>query len=592
MSRPPEHILTSPMSPQPYADLRSLADRLSKHELMWASGFLAGQAQQADAAFPSTPQAEETASLAVLYATETGNSRRIADQLVQSIIANGQNARALDVRDVKTSRLKKMRHVVFVAATHGLGDAPDGTEDFFDDLMSDRAPKLDHLSFSVLALGDSSYDDFCQVGIDLDARLEALGATRFAPRVDCDLDFDDPAQRWSQAVLDHVATLAPASSVKHLRPVPSVSPVSREHPFEASVLTNQRITGRDSSKIVHHLELSLEGSGISYQPGDSLGIVATNPTEVVEPLLQALDADADSQVKIGSETLTLAEAFTSRLDITGIGRRFAQHYAEAAQRDDLQHRLAGLQGDEARAFFYDHQVVDLVREYPAAISAQSLVDGLRRLTPRLYSIASSPDANPDEVHLTVAQVQYDAFGHRHYGSTSTFLAAQDDTVEVYVEANTHFRLPEDAQAPIIMIGPGTGIAPFRAFIEHRQEHGASGDSWLFFGDRQRRSDFLYQTELQRHLKQGTLSRIDVAFSRDQAHKIYVQDRLREHASAVYDWLERGAYLYVCGDAERMAPDVHQALRDVIQQAGGKSDEQAEEYLRQLKRERRYQKDVY
>lgn len=592
MSRAPQHVLPTPLSPQPYNALQSLAAELSDHELMWASGFLAGKVASADAAQAPSAPAQYSTTLTVLYATETGNSRRIAEQLVQSIVARGQDARALDTRDVKVSRLKKEQQVVFVAATHGLGDAPDGTEDFFEDLMGERAPALNHLSFSVLALGDSSYDDFCQVGIDLDARLEALGAKRFAPRVDCDLDFDDPAQQWSQSVLDHVATLTPAAPVQHLRSVPTVTTVSREQPFTAQVLTNQRITGRDSSKIVQHVELSLEDSQLTYLPGDSLGIVATNPAVVVEPLLQALDASGDETVRIGDQSYSLSDALTSKLDITGSGRRFAEHYANVAQREDLQQTLADLRGDEARAFFYGHQVVDFVREFPGSASAQSLVDGLRKLTPRLYSIASSLDANPDEVHLTVAQVQYGAFGQPHFGSASNFLAAQEDSVDVYVEANPHFRLPDDTQAPVIMIGPGTGIAPFRAFIEQRQEHGATGDNWLFFGDRNRRSDFLYQTELQRHLKQGGLSRIDVAFSRDQAHKIYVQDRLREQARDVYDWLERGAYVYVCGDAERMAPDVHQALLEVITSVGNKTADQAEDYLRQLKRERRYQKDVY
>ncbi len=588
VSRAPQHVLPTPLSQQPYNALQSLAADLSDHELMWASGFLAGKVAQQSA--PAS--AEDQPTLTVLYATETGNSRRVAEQLVQTLVAGGQNARALDTRDAKVSRLKKEQHVVFVAATHGLGDAPDGTEDFFEDLMSDRAPALDHLSYSVLALGDSSYDDFCQVGIDLDQRLAALGATRFAPRVDCDLDFDDPAQRWSQSVVDHITSLAPTTQVPHLRPVPDVAAASREHPYTAQILTNQRITGRDSSKVVRHIELSLEDSGLRYLPGDSLGIVATNPTGIVEPLLRALNASGDETVQAAGQSLALRDAFTRHLDISGTGRRFAEHYADAAQRDDLKQTLASLNGDDARAFFYRHQVVDLVREYPGAITPQALVDGLRKLTPRLYSIASSPDANPDEVHVTVAQVRYQAFGHLHFGSTSTFLTEQENTVDIYVEANPHFRLPDDPQTPIILIGPGTGIAPFRAFIEHRQEHGATGDNWLLFGDRNRHSDFLYQTELQRHLKQGALARIDVAFSRDQAHKIYVQDRLREQARDVYDWLERGAAVYVCGDAERMAPDVHQALHDVITRIGGKTRDQADDYLRQLKREHRYQKDVY
>ncbi|MEO1576285.1 MAG: hypothetical protein AAFU65_15165, partial [Pseudomonadota bacterium] len=438
----------------------------------------------------------------------------------------------------------------------------------------------------------SSYDDFCQVGVELDARLAALGATRVVDRVDCDVDFAADAESWTERVVDAAAAAAPAATAPvALHAVPDAPAVTRDRPFAAEVLANQRITGRDSSKVVHHIELSLDGADLRYTPGDALGVVTHNPPQAVEPVLAALGASGSESVTVGGESVSLALALTERLEITASGRRVAEHYANAAGQGDLQKRLAAL-GSDARAFFWQHQVVDLLREFPGDIAPQAFVDGLRVLQPRLYSIASSPDASPDEVHLTVARVGYDAFGHTHVGSASTALTNDRDSVDVYVERNDHFRLPADPATPILMIGPGTGIAPFRSFLEHRAEHGASGDNWLFFGDRTMRHDFLYQLELQRHLKQGTLSRLSVAFSRDQAHKIYVQDRLREQARDVVAYLDNGAHIYVCGDAERMAPDVHTALRDVLRDVRGITDDAAEDELKALKRAHRYQRDVY
>lgn len=595
MSTAAADVLPSPLPAEPLVTLERVATSLSPDQLLWASGYLAGRAAAAAPEALPAPQADTAIRWTVIYATETGNSRRVARALVDRARARGLRAQAVDAREYKLAKFKGERHVVIVAATHGLGEPPDGSEDFVEFVLGERAPRLDGLHYSVLALGDSSYDDYCQVGRDLDARLEALGATRVAPRVDCDVDFDDAAQRWTEAFLDAAAKLeadAPRPAGAHLRPVPAPPAASREAPFEAEVLVNQPITGRHSSKRVHHLALSLEGSGLRYQPGDALGVVTDNPPELVEDLLATLGATGRESVRIGDDTLTLTQALRTRLDITASSRAFVAHYAQATGHAGLAAKLDALKGEAARAFFWRHQIVDVLREYPAAIAPQALVDGLRKLAPRLYSIASSPDANPDEVHLTVAHVRYDAFGHAHLGSASTELVRRNGSVPVYVEENPHFRLPDDGDAPIIMIGPGTGVAPFRAFLEHRAEHGAGGDNWLFFGDRTFREDFLYQIEMQRHLKRGVLTRLDLAFSRDTAEKVYVQHRLRERGAEVFAWLERGAHVYVCGDAERMAPDVHAALAGIVADAGGRSTEDAEAYLRDLKRTGRYQRDVY
>lgn len=593
-----EKDVVSPLpSPQQIERLADAVAGLGSSQLIWASGYLAGVAAgpRAEVSVTDGATATQEAPWTILYATETGNSRRVAEALAIRVNDAGASASAIDVRDYKPARLRKETNVIIVAATHGLGDAPDGAEDFYDYLMGERVPKLPDLNYSVLALGDSSYDDYCKVGQDIDARLAQLGATRVAPRIDCDVDFEDAAQSWSQSVLDYVIEhrgSSAAAPAPHLRAVPVTPQYSRANPFAAPVLVNQKITGRDSSKTVQHIELSLEGSGLDYAPGDSLGVMPVNPAALADELLATLELDAKAQVSVDDEVMDLRQALLEKFEITTLSRGFINYYAEKTNHQELAAEVAALEGETLRRFLYERQVVDLVQEYPAKIGAQDFVAGLRKLTPRLYSIASSLQANPDEVHLTVGLVQYERGGRERTGSASHFLARADGTVPVYVESNPHFRLPDNPDDPVIMIGPGTGIAPFRAFLQQREEAGAAGDNWLIFGDRNFRADFLYQTEMQRYLKSGVLQRLDVAFSRDQAQKIYVQDRLRENADALYQWLERGAHLYVCGDAERMAPDVHAALQDIVMAGGGVDRTQAEDYLRELKRQHRYQRDVY
>ncbi len=589
------------------ADLNDFAGRLDQQQLWWASGYLAGLAAsgaQAGKAQPA-PAAEASPAPAwtIFYATETGNSRSIAEELLGQIQGLGVEARAVDLADFRPAQLKKETRALFVVATHGLGEPPDGTEAFFEFVLGDRGPTLDHLSYAVLALGDSSYEDYCETGRQLDARLEALGATRLADRVECDVDFEAPSEAWQQDMLARVeaeraeADAAPAGPAANGAAAPHLVPVggrqyTRKDPFPATVLENQPITGRGSSKDVRHVVLSLEGSGLSYQPGDALGVWPTNPPQLVDQFLTLLELEADAEVRLDGESTTLGEALAHRLELTLLGRSFVQGYAD---RFDVAPLKALLDAEDRAPFndyLADRQVIDVLADHPVALSAQDLTDTLKRLTPRLYSIASSLEANPDEVHVTIGVVRYTAFEREHFGSASNYLAAPGGTVPVYIAPNPRFRLPEDAAAPVIMIGAGTGVAPFRAFLEEREARGADGDNWLFFGDRNFHSDFLYQVEWARYRRDGLLTRHDVAFSRDQQDKVYVQDRIRERGVDVFDWLERGAHIYVCGDANHMAPDVHAALLDVIAQGLGRDCDAAEDYLRELKESNRYQRDVY
>jgi sulfite reductase (NADPH) flavoprotein alpha-component len=462
---------------------------------------------------------------------------------------------------------------------------------FFEFWQSEKAPRLESLNYSILALGDSSYVDFCEMGRVFDERLRQLGATLVVDTVECDLDYETPAADWTRQVVDHAVTNSAANTspqVSLLRAVSTTQVVTRERPFNAEMLSNQKITGNGSSKDVRHIELDLEGSGLDYLPGDSLRVVPKNPPELVEKLIESTGLDGGQRVTVAGQELALSDALTQRKEVTVLSKPFLDAVATTNSR--MQKIVANR--DELGHLMKTHQVIDIVNDYKTVWEAQEFVDALRKLTPRLYSIASSPDANPDEAHLTVALVKYEQFGRTHWGSASNFLAADPESVPVYVEKNDHFRLPSNGDVPIIMIGAGTGVAPYRAFVEHRREHGHDGDNWLIFGDRNFSSDFLYQIEWLRYRKEGSLRHLDVAFSRDQQHKIYVQHRVLEQAQRIYSWLERGAHIYVCGDADHMAVDVNNALLTVLRSEGSLSAEHAAEYLRQLKSEHRYQRDIY
>ena len=588
--------IAPPLDSSQTEKVQDALDGLTSDQLQWVSGYVAGLAAAQGTSEPAVirPASDPSKTLTILYGSQTDNGRGVAEELAQEASARGLATNLVSLADYKPANIKRESFVSLVISTHGEGDPPDDAELFHEYLMSDKAPKLDDLKFTVLALGDSSYINFCQTGRELDSRLKELGAEQILPIVECDLDYEDPASRWSQDVIKSLPDeLASAAEVSRLHAVKPVAPYDKHRPFAAEVLTNQKITGAQSSKDVRHVELSLEGSGLSYEPGDSLAVIADNPPQLIEELLAALGFSGDEEVTIKDSTIPIRDALRTELEITAPSLAFLKSYADLAGSEEL---LELLESERQLAEYLDkRQIIDIVREFPTTLSPADFAGVLRKLMPRSYSIASSPLANPDEVHLTVAAVKYQAFGTEHWGAASTMLSdriAEGDKVSVFVDANPRFRLPADGQTPIIMIGPGTGVAPFRAFVEQRAELGASGKNWLFFGDRTFHSDFLYQLEWQRFLKRGILQRLDVAFSRDQADKIYVQDRIREHAADVWAWLQQGAVLYVCGDAKQMAGDVHDALIDVLVTQADYDAESAEDYLKDLRRAGRYQRDVY
>ncbi|MEM6325119.1 MAG: assimilatory sulfite reductase (NADPH) flavoprotein subunit [Pseudomonadota bacterium] len=597
----------SPLSPEQSAQMQALLTSLNPVQQAWISGYLAATASAAAGAMPALPAAPVAAAagkLTVLYGSQTGNAKHVAQELVDKAKARGLEASLINMADYKPSKLKDEKHLAIVVSTYGEGEPPEPAQKLYDFIGSKKAPRLDGAQIAVLGLGDTSYEFFCQTAIDFEERLVALGATVAVERALLDVDFDDHAPGWIDGAIDVLEPALKAdgppanSNVVPMMPglvadAPALTAYTKKSPFTAEVSAVQKITGRDSTKDVRHLEISLEGSGLHYQAGDALGVYFENDPAEVDALIEALSLDGDVLVRLGEAEKPLRAALIEDLELTQSYPGFVTAYAAAAEIPALQ----AFAEDKAalRDYLAERQIYDILREHPKPIAAQALVDALRKQQPRLYSIASSQKEMEDEVHLTLGVVAYDAFDRAHMGGCSGFLGhrvEEGGALRVFVEHNDLFRLPEAADTPIIMIGPGTGIAPFRAFLQDRDADGADGKAWLFFGNPHFTQDFLYQVELQSYLKSGTLSRLDVAFSRDQAEKIYVQDRLREHGAELYAWLEQGAHVYVCGDATRMAKDVHQALLDVIAEHGGHSAEEAEAYLSALRDTRRYQRDVY
>ncbi len=585
---------TSPLTPEQLALFQQFISPLTPVQLSWVSGYTAALSAGSAAVAPvSTAK-----NITILYGTESGNSEELADRLAKQAKKRGHKVSVSNMSEFSASELPKVETLLVVVSTWGEGEPPEAAEEFYHELMAQQAD-LSKLEFSVCALGDTSYEKFCQTGKDIDAQLSKLGAVSLVPRVDCDVDYDDAFASWSDAVFDALG----GESAEALSSQAVISPASSEvydkkNPFAAEVLENILLSGDYSAKETIHIELSLEGSGFDYEPGDILGVIVENADDIVEDILKATKLDASAQVELkGVGEISLGEALKTKLDITCISRKVAKNLQKVTGSE----KLAALLAEDAKAEFSDwaegRQIIDLleIEPVPSSFTAQQLVDCLRALSPRLYSIASSTKAHPDEVHLTVAALRYDAHGKPRKGVGSTYLAddaKKGSKVRVYLHKNKNFRLPTNPETPLIMVGPGTGIAPFRAFIEERAETNATGKSWLFFGDQHYNEDFLYQLEIQDFLKSGALTKLDVAFSRDQPEKIYVQHRMQEAAEEIWQWLQDGAHFYVCGNASRMAKAVHRTLIDIISTQGKLTPEEAEDYLKAMKKNKRYQRDVY
>jgi len=607
--------------------LQQLATELNREQLMWLSGYFAGAAAAApssipgfqnnllggqaraqlapaaaSAAFAPAPAAAAVAapSLTIISASHTGNGRKISEKLLAAVQALGMQARVVKAGDYQPREIAKEKLLYVIISTHGDGDPPDEARGLYEFLGTKRAPQLPELSYSVLALGDTSYPKFCEAGRVVDERLAKLGAKRLLPRVDCDVDFEKLAQTWADDALARVREIkdklapAPAGATGVARapaPAPAAVELTRANPATAEVLANQRIVGRGALREVRHVELAFPGLGNLYKPGDAVGIVHRNPEPAIDAVLKATRLDGATTVTHDGKTHTLLEWLRDERELTRIARPLLVQVAKHAN-VDISELLANTQA--MAKLTATCQVSDILGTYPADWSAEALVNVLRPVTGRVYSIASSPAAVGDEVHLTVAIVGSDTDRKLLAGAASHFVVntPADSNVQVWIEKNERFRVPADGSRDIIMVGPGTGIAPFRGFVQEREATGATGKNWLFFGGRSLYHDFLYQLEWQQALKRKALHRVDVAFSRDQAEKIYVQHRIRQAGKDLFAWLSNGAYFYVCGDASAMAPDVNAALLDVVREHGNMDADDAQSWLADLTADGRYLRDVY
>lgn len=600
------HVLNSPFSQEQAELLNQLLPTLTDQQKIWLTGYLSAQAalagSEAVTPAPSAAASVQPVSkdVTVLYGSQTGNSEGLAKKTAQHLEEKGFQVTLSSMSDFKPNNLKKINNLLVIVSTHGEGDPPDNALSFHEYVHGRRAPKLDHLSFSVLSLGDSSYEFFCQTGKEFDERFKELGGTRLFDRVDCDLDYDEPFSEWLQGVASSLsegeAVSIPQESAGANNQ--AVSEYSRTNPFYAEVLENINLNGRGSNKETRHLELSLEGSGLVYEPGDSLGIYPTNDPALVDELIQTCGWNAEESVTVhkNGDTLPLKEALTSHFEITVLTKPLLQKIAALTKSESLHALLEEGNEEKLKEYIAGRDLVDAARDFgPFEGTAADFTSILRKIPARLYSIASSLKANDEEVHLTIGAVRYDAHGRERQGVCSILCAERlqpGDTLPVYIQHNQNFKLPQDPDAPIIMVGPGTGIAPFRSFMQEREEMGANGKSWLFFGDQHFVTDFLYQTEWQKWLKDDVLTKMDVAFSRDTEEKVYVQHQMKKQSKELFEWLEQGAYVYICGDEKHMAHDVHNTLLSIIQEEGAMSKEKAESYLANLQQQKRYQRDVY
>lgn len=595
---PPTSLL--PLSPEQLARLQAAVGEFSPTQMAWLSGYFWGMVNQQPGAVVAPAVAAPAATITLISASQTGNARRLAEQLRDDLLAAKLNVNLVNAGDYKFKQIAQERLLVIVASTQGEGEPAEEAVALHKFLFSKKAPKLPETAFAVFGLGDTSYEHFCQAGKDFDNKLAELGAQRLVERVDADVEYQESAQQWRQQVVAALQARVPAQSASAAAVTQSgvvdeitSSPYSKSAPLTAKLSVLQKVTGRNSEKDVRHIEIDLGDSGLRYQPGDALGVWFDNDSALVDELLALLWLKGDEPVSIDGQNISVSQALRSHLELTQNTTVIVDKYA-ALSRDE---KLIALLADKLALQHYakNTPIVDMVRQAPSDLNADQLIALLRPLTPRLYSIASSQAETENEVHITVGVVRYEIDGRPRTGGASGYLADRlevDGDIRIFIEHNDNFRLPANPETPVIMIGPGTGIAPFRAFMQQREADGATGKNWLLFGNPHFTEDFLYQVEWQRYVKTGLLTRIDLAWSRDQAHKIYVQDKLREQGAELWNWIQQGAHIYVCGDANRMAKDVEQVLLDVVALHGAMDAEQADEYLSELRLARRYQRDVY
>ena len=574
-----------------------------KKQLDWINNHLKGESFIPGKYFVHAEQGntngtEEKIPLTILYGTHTGHSEDIAYRLFDVAEASGFKAEIFLMEEYSYPEVANARNVLMILPTHGEGDPPVNSVDMLAYLRGEECPPLTEVNYAVLALGDKIYKSFCKAGVDFDEVMKERGANNILPIVKCDVDYEEDASNWINTVLQVVREVNGAKSTE---PVVQISEsanskdaaYSRQNPYFARVKRKVRLSGEESLKDVYHVELDIADSGFTYEPGDNVGVFGNNPEELVKRILEFTGLDGQAEVALKDWTLPLETALRNRLEINILTSHMLANYHELTNVEALGNILA----DEKKLdeYLYGHDVLDMLTDFPAKLTASQLVSVLPELSPRLYSIASSQKVYPNEVHITVVAVRYRNRERDRKGTCSTFLTdriEEGSWIPIFVDRNLGFKMPEEINAPMIMVGAGTGVAPYRSFIQQRKGEHVNADSWLFFGDQHRKSDYLYREDWENFRQQGVLTELSLAFSRDQEQKVYVQHRMLEKSKELFDWLQKGAYLYVCGDKKHMARDVHETLRNIVAAEGDMAPDKAENFLKELKKQKRYQIDVY
>ena len=613
-------VTNSPFTEGQATQINELLQTLTPEQKVWLSGYLVAnqqltsgtsdtQGSQIGAVSKDTEtmlqQNEPTIqpekrAITLLYGSETGNAQGLAEIFEERLSNIGHNVTLKAMDEFKSKNLKNVEDLFIITSTQGEGDPPDNAAELHEFIHGRKAPKLEGVRFSVLALGDQTYEFFCQTGKDFDKKLEELGAERLYERVDCDVDYEEDAEKWMANVINTIDS-APEGTQSEQVVSESIKSAkekkySKANPYQAEVLENINLNGRGSNKETRHIEFLLDNFGEEYEVGDCLVVLPQNDPALVELLMSTLGWDPSDQIQISEDgdTISLEEALTSYFEITKLTRPLLQNAAAYFDNEALEDKVQD--SEWIQNYIEGRDFIDLLNDFPPEeLEPEDLYQILRKLPPREYSISSSYQSLPDEVHITVGAVRYNTHGRDRSGVCSVQFAERiqpGDTVPIYLKRNPNFKFPKDGDTPVIMIGPGTGIAPFRAHMQEREEYGYKGNTWLFFGDQHFTTDFLYQTEWQEWLKDGVLEKMNVAFSRDTDQKVYVQHRIAEHSKEFNEWLEKGASIYICGDEKNMAKDVHQAIRNVLVKEQNLTEEDAESYLKQMKKDKRYQRDVY
>lgn len=613
-------VTNSPFTEGQATQINELLQTLTPEQKVWLSGYLVAnqqltsgtsdtQGSQIGAVSKDTEtmlqQNEPTIqpekrAITLLYGSETGNAQGLAEIFEERLSNIGHNVTLKAMDEFKSKNLKNVEDLFIITSTQGEGDPPDNAAELHEFIHGRKAPKLEGVRFSVLALGDQTYEFFCQTGKDFDKKLEELGAERLYERVDCDVDYEEDAEKWMANVINTIDS-APEGTQSEQVVSESIKSAkekkySKANPYQAEVLENINLNGRGSNKETRHIEFLLDNFGEEYEVGDCLVVLPQNDPALVELLMSTLGWDPGDQIQISEDgdTISLEEALTSYFEITKLTRPLLQNAAAYFDNEALEDKVQD--SEWIQNYIEGKDFIDLLNDFPPEeLEPEDLYQILRKLPPREYSISSSYQSLPDEVHITVGAVRYNTHGRDRSGVCSVQFAERiqpGDTVPIYLKRNPNFKFPKNGDTPVIMIGPGTGIAPFRAHMQEREEYGYKGNTWLFFGDQHFTTDFLYQTEWQEWLKDGFLEKMNVAFSRDTDQKVYVQHRIAEHSKEFNEWLEKGASIYICGDEKNMAKDVHQAIRNVLVKEQNLTEEDAESYLKQMKKDKRYQRDVY